>query len=65
MGSLTFNLCLVAFMPQAGFDLSQISLILGLQRFVPVFVLGAQRAQGERRQAFLVGGFDHCKHHVL
>lgn len=41
MGSLTFNLCLVAFMPKAGFDLSQISLILGLQRFFPVFVMGA------------------------
>ncbi len=40
MGSLAFNLCLVAFMPQAGFDLGQISLILGLQRFIPVFILG-------------------------
>ncbi len=40
MGSLTFNLCLVAFMPMAGFDLSQISLILGCQRFFPVFVMG-------------------------
>ena len=40
MGSLTFNLCLVAFMPQAGFDLAQISLILGLQRFIPVFIMG-------------------------
>lgn len=41
MGSLAFNLCLVAFMPKAGFDLGQISLILGLQRFIPVFILGA------------------------
>lgn len=41
MGSLTFNLCLVAFLPRAGFDLAQISLILGLQRFFPVFVMGA------------------------
>jgi MFS family permease len=40
MGSLTFNLSLVAFMPGAGFDLAQISMILGLQRFVPVFVMG-------------------------
>ena len=40
MGSLTFNLCLLAFMPRAGFSLAQISLILGLQRFLPVFVMG-------------------------
>ncbi len=40
MGSLTFNLCLVAFMPRAGYDLPQISLILGSQRFLPVFVMG-------------------------
>ena len=41
MGSLAFSLCLVAFMPKAGFDLAQISLILGLQRFIPVLILGA------------------------
>ena len=40
MGSLTFNLCLIAFMPRAGFDLAQISLIIGCQRFFPVFVMG-------------------------
>jgi hypothetical protein len=39
-GSLTFNLCLVAFMLGAGFPLFQVSLILGLQRFVPVLVMG-------------------------
>lgn len=41
MGSLTFNLSLVAFMPKAGFDLAQISFILGLQRFFPVVIMGA------------------------
>lgn len=40
MGSLTFNLCLLAFMPRAEFSLAQISMILGLQRFLPVFVMG-------------------------
>jgi len=40
VGSLAFNLCLVVFMLQAGFPLFEVSLIIGLQRFVPVFVMG-------------------------
>lgn len=41
VGSLTFNVCLIAFMIQAGFDLGEASLIIGLQRLVPVIVIGA------------------------
>lgn len=40
IGSFTFNICLVAFMVQAGYDLFQVSLILGLQRLVPMLVAG-------------------------
>lgn len=40
MGSMTFNVCLVAFMLQTNFHLAEISLILGLQRFVPVLIMG-------------------------
>jgi hypothetical protein len=38
IGSFSFNICLVAFMAKAGFDLLHISLILGLQRLVPIIV---------------------------
>lgn len=38
VGSFAFNICLVAFMSKAGFDLLHISLILGLQRLVPIVV---------------------------
>lgn len=40
IGSFTFNICLIAFMVRSGFDLFHISLILGLQRLVPMFILG-------------------------
>jgi MFS family permease len=40
VGSFTFNICLVAFMTRAGFDLFHISLILGLQRLIPMIVNG-------------------------
>lgn len=40
IGSFTFNICLVAFMMQGGFDLFHVSLILGLQRLIPVVVTG-------------------------
>jgi MFS family permease len=40
IGSFVFNICLVAFMLQTGYDLFQVSLILGLQRLVPVFAAG-------------------------
>lgn len=40
IGSFVFNICLVAFMIQAGFDLFHVSLILGLQRLVPMFAAG-------------------------
>jgi hypothetical protein len=40
VGGLTFSVCLIAFMLQAGFPLLQVSLILGLQRFIPVLVTG-------------------------
>ena len=40
IGSFVFNICLVAFMIQAGYDLFHVSLILGLQRLVPMFVAG-------------------------
>ncbi len=39
-GSFVFNVCLVAFMIQGGFDLFYVSLILGLQRLVPMFAAG-------------------------
>lgn len=41
VGSFTFNVCLVAFMVRARFDLFHVSLILGLQRLIPVVVTGA------------------------
>lgn len=40
VGSFTFNICLVAFMVKGGYDLFHISLILGFQRLVPLFVSG-------------------------
>jgi hypothetical protein len=40
IGSFTFNICLVAFLVRSGFDLFHVSLILGLQRLVPVLVSG-------------------------
>jgi hypothetical protein len=40
VGSFTFNICLVAFMVKGGYDLFHVSLILGLQRLVPLFVSG-------------------------
>lgn len=40
IGSFVFNICLVAFMIQAGFGLFDVSLILGLQRLVPMFAAG-------------------------
>lgn len=40
IGSMTFNVCLIAFMIESGFGLGQASLIIGLQRLVPVIVLG-------------------------
>lgn len=40
IGSFTFNICLVAFMIQSGFDLFHVSLILGLQRLVPILITG-------------------------
>lgn len=38
VGSFSFNICLVAFMTNAGFDLFHVSLILGLQRLAPIVV---------------------------
>lgn len=40
VGSFTFNICLVAFMVKGGYDLFHVSLILGLQRLVPLVVSG-------------------------
>jgi len=40
VGSFTFNICLVAFLVRSGFDLFHVSLILGLQRMVPILVSG-------------------------
>lgn len=40
IGSFTFNICLVAFMVEGGFDLFHVSLILGLQRLIPIIVAG-------------------------
>lgn len=38
VGSFAFNLALIAFMLKSGFDLVHASLIIGLQRFVPIVV---------------------------
>ena len=38
VGSFTFNICLIAFMIRSGFDLFHVSLILGLQRLVPILI---------------------------
>lgn len=38
VGSLSFNVCLIAFMVKAGFGLADASLIIGLQRLIPVIV---------------------------
>ena len=40
IGSYVFNICLIAFMAKAGFDLFHVSLILGLQRLVPILITG-------------------------
>lgn len=40
VGSFTFNLSLIAFMLQNEFHLAQASLIIGLQRLVPIIVTG-------------------------
>jgi len=40
VGSLTFNLCMIAFMLKSGFNLGQATLILGLQRLIPAIVVG-------------------------
>lgn len=40
IGSFTFNICLVAFLVRSGFDLFHVSLILGLQRLVPILISG-------------------------
>lgn len=40
IGSLTFNLCMIAFMLKSGFNLGQATLILGLQRLIPAIVVG-------------------------
>ncbi|MBL7542829.1 MAG: hypothetical protein JNL11_03390 [Bdellovibrionaceae bacterium] len=40
VGSLTFNLCMIAFMLKAGFSLGEATLILGLQRLIPAVVVG-------------------------
>ncbi len=49
IGSFTFNICLIAFMVRSGFDLFHVSLILGLQRLVPVFITGVL---GHRTDSF-------------
>ncbi len=40
VGSLTFSVCLIAFMLQSGFELWQASLIVGFQRLIPVVATG-------------------------
>jgi hypothetical protein len=40
IGSLTFNLCMIAFMLNAGFHLGEATLILGLQRLIPAIIVG-------------------------
>lgn len=40
IGSLTFNLCMIAFMLESGFNLGQATLILGLQRLISAVVVG-------------------------
>ena len=40
IGTFSFNLALIAFMLKNGFHLGQASLIIGLQRFVPVVITG-------------------------
>lgn len=40
VGSLTFNLCLIAFMLKAGFSLGHATVILGLQRLIPALFMG-------------------------
>src|SRR5688500_10948460 len=38
IGSFAFNICLIAFMLRAGYDLFFVSLILGAQRLLPIAV---------------------------
>lgn len=40
VGTFAFNLALIAYMLKNGFNLAQASLIIGLQRFIPVVVTG-------------------------
>lgn len=40
IGSFVFNICLVAFMWKTGYGLFEISIILGLQRLVPLLITG-------------------------
>lgn len=40
VGSFAFNVCLIAFMVEAGFHLGEASLIVGLQRLVPALFTG-------------------------
>jgi hypothetical protein len=49
IGSFTFNICLIAFMIRAGFDLFHVSLILGLQRLVPILI---SASLGHRTDSF-------------
>ncbi len=40
IGSLSFNLCMIAFMLKAGFHLGEATMILGLQRLIPAIIVG-------------------------
>lgn len=40
VGSFVFNICMIAFMTKAGYGLFEISLILGLQRLIPLLITG-------------------------
>jgi len=40
VGTFAFNLSLIAFMLKSGFHLGEASLIIGLQRFIPVLIMG-------------------------
>ena len=40
IGSFAFNICLIAFMTKAAYGLFEISLILGLQRLIPLLITG-------------------------
>ena len=64
VGGMTFTIGLIVFMMRAGFDLFQVSIILGLSRLIPILVstlLGdiADRTSAKRMVLFteLVAGF--------